>query len=69
MPKFTLTKHSEFPSDPNVTVQFETDYLSQAEDHVKDFLRASGFEPIPDSYECIQWDNWILNEEPDPMEF
>jgi len=69
MPKFTLTKHSEFPSDPNVTVQFETDILSQAEEHVKDFLRVSGFEPIPSSYESIKWDNWILNEEPDPMEF
>ncbi len=69
MPKFTLTKYSEFPSDPNVTVQFETDILSQAEDHVKDFLRASGFEPIPNSYVCIQWDNLVPNEEPDPTEF
>ena len=69
MPKFTLTKHSEFPSDPNITVQFETDILSQAEEHIKDFLRASGFEPIPNSYESIQWDSWLLNENPDPMEF
>jgi hypothetical protein len=69
MPKFTFTKHSEFPSDPNVTVQFETDILSQAEEHVQDFFRASGFEPITDSYESVKWDKWILNEEPNSLEF
>lgn len=69
MPKFTFTKHSEFPSDPNVTVQFETDFLPEAEEHVRDFLRVSGFEPTTDSYESVKWDKWILNEEPNSLEF
>ena len=67
MPKFTLTKHAEFPSDPNVTVQFETDMLSQAEDHVKDFLRVSGFE-YPETFESVHWDSRLLNEEPNPLD-
>jgi len=67
MPKFTLTKHSEFPSDPNVTVQFETDHLSQAEEHLKDFLRVSGFE-YPETFESVHWDSRLLNEEPNPLD-
>ena len=44
MPKFTLIKQAEGRDDTTVSVEFETEYLEKAREHVDSFLRASGFE-------------------------
>ena len=49
MPKFTLIKHPDCEGDAKIEIEFTTDLLSLANDHYRDFLKASGFElPIED---------------------
>ena len=44
MPKFTLIKHPDCEGDAKIEIEFTTDLLSLANDHYRDFLKASGFE-------------------------
>ena len=59
MPNFTLIKHPDNEQDAEVTVSFQTDMLIVAQEHVEDFLKASGFElPLEDETPCGSTPIW-----------